>query len=393
MYKYLKHSILTCFIVPAAAMTVLLAPQWAFFVPIMITLINVLGDVLTPPDRTVPKYSQLWILDAYVYLYFPIILFYVFSVIWLAAPTDLLGFGAAVKQLLGIDLLTTKAQAGWAGVVASTFAVGYVLSSNHLYAHELVHRTTDKLAMLVGRWLLAMGGDAQFSISHVYAHHANVGTVLDAATARRGESVYRFFIRSTLGQYRESWAIEGQRVRSKGKPLVSLHNRVITGLLMSLVYGVLCYLAAGITGAVIYVVIAVTAKYLFETINYIEHYGVVRVPGTQVKPRHSWDCDTRLSSNALLNLARHADHHANAQKKYWELQSQDTSLQLHYGYIGTIVMAMIPPWWHRFAAAQLIEWDRRSASAEEQVLAERANRDSGHPLFLSMLSTGSSNAK
>ena len=149
----------------------------------------------------------------------------------------------------------------------------------------------------------------------MYAHHANVGTVLDAATARRGESVYRFFIRSTLGQYRESWAIEGQRLRSKGKPLVSLHNRVITGVLMSLVYGVLCYLAAGITGAVIYVVIAVTAKYLFETINYIEHYGVVRVPGTQVKPRHSWDCDTRLSSNALLNLARHADHHANAQKK------------------------------------------------------------------------------
>ncbi len=383
MYKYLKHSILTCIIVPCAILTVLLAPQWAFFVPVVITLVNMAGDNFTPPDRTNPDYSQLWILDSFVYLYVPIISFYLFSLLWLIAPNDFLGFSAAMSSLFPVDLLVIKKAAGLRGMVSGAFAVGYVLSSNHLYAHELVHRTTDKIAMLTGRYLLAMTGDAQFSISHVYCHHKNVGTHLDAATARRGESVYRFFIRSTLGQYQESWEVESQRLRNRELRIWSWHNRVLTGFAMTLAFYALWAYAAGWLGVAIYTVVIINAKFLFETINYIEHYGVVRVPGTQVLPRHSWDCDARISSNALLNLSRHADHHANAQKRYWELETYDTSLQLHYGYISTIVVAMIPFWWHRFAAPQLIEWDRYSATPAEKQLAQQANLASGLPLFLS----------
>lgn len=381
MFKYLKHSILTCFIVPGAAVTVLLAPQWSFLVPIVITLINMLGDNFTSPDRSVPQYSQLWILDGFVYLYVPIVSFYMFALMWLISPGDFLGFSALIQAQIGIDLFHIKTAAGLRGLLSGTFAVGYVLSSNHLYAHELVHRTTDKLAMLTGRWLLAMTGDAQFSISHVYAHHVNVGTSLDAATARRGESVYRFFVRSTIGQYKESWDIERQRLVNRGVAIWSLHNRVLTGLLMTLALYVVWYLAAAWVGVLIYTLVIFNAKFLFETINYIEHYGVVRVPGTKVLPYHSWDCDARISSNALLNLSRHADHHANAHKRYWELETFDTSLQLHYGYISTIVVALIPFWWHRFAAPQLHQWDLHSASPEEKKLAQQANQASGLSLF------------
>jgi hypothetical protein len=313
----------------------------------------------------------------------PLISFFMFGAMWIAAPGDFLGFSAAVAQWLPVDLLAIKQEAGLRGLLGTTIAVGYLMSSNHLYAHELVHRTTDRLAMLTGRWLLAMVGDAQFSISHVYAHHRNVGTPMDAATARRGESVYRFFVRSSCGQYAEAWEVEGQRLRNSGKGMFSVHNRVLSGLLMTALVYVLWFLAAGWTGVAVYSSIIVTAKFLFETINYIEHYGVVRVPGTRVEPRHSWDCDNRMSSNALLNLSRHADHHANAQKKYWELEAVDTSLQLHYGYISTIVVALVPALWHRFAAPQLREWDARSAAPEEKILAEMANRASAHPVFTS----------
>lgn len=381
MFKYLKHSILTCLIVPAAALTVLLAPQWSFLVPIVITLMNMLGDNFTSPDRSVPQYSQLWILDSFVYLYVPIVSFYMFSLMWLIAPHDFLGFSNLVYSYTGIDLYQIKTAAGLGGVLSGTFAVGYVLSSNHLYAHELVHRTTDKFAMLTGRWLLAMTGDAQFSISHVYAHHVNVGTALDAATARRGESVYHFFVRSTIGQYRESWEIESQRLTNRGQKIWSISNRLISGCLMTFAIYVVWYMAASWLGVLIYTLVIVNAKFLFETINYIEHYGVVRVPGTKVLPYHSWDCDARISSNALLNLSRHADHHANAHKRYWELETFDTSLQLHYGYISTIVVALIPYWWHRFAAPQLHQWDLHSASPEEKKLACQANQASGHSLF------------
>ncbi|MBM3117036.1 alkane 1-monooxygenase [Jeongeupia naejangsanensis] len=382
MYKYFKHSYLTCFIVPSAAMTVFLAPQWAFLVPVAIILINALVDILTPPDRSVPSYSQHWVLDSMVYLYVPIVSLYMFSLMWIVSPGDLLGLSAALSSLVPVNLLAIKQEAGLGGMIASTIAVGYVLSSNHLYAHELVHRTTDKVAMLIGRYLLAMTGDAQFSISHVYSHHRNVGTDLDSATARRGESVYAFFIRSSLGQYRESWEVESQRLANSGKPLLSLHNRVLTGLAMTAAIYVLWYLAAGLLGVAVYTFVIVLAKFLFETVNYIEHYGVVRVPGSKVEPRHSWDCDSRMSSNALLNLSRHADHHANAHKRYWELEAVDTSLQLKYGYIGTIVVAMIPFWWHRFAAPQLAQWDRNSASPEEKILAKQANQLSLNPILM-----------
>ncbi|WP_432719548.1 alkane 1-monooxygenase [Jeongeupia wiesaeckerbachi] len=382
MYKYFKHSYLTCFIVPSAVMTIFLAPQWAFLIPMVITSLNALVDNLTPPDRSVPEYSQHWILDAMVYLYVPIVSAYLFSLMWIVAPGDWLGLSATVSALVPVDLLAIKQEAGLRGLLASTFAVGYVLSSNHLYAHELVHRTTDRIAMLIGRWLLAMTGDAQFSISHVYSHHRNVGTSEDSATARRGESVYAFFIRSTLGQYRESWEVESQRLANSGKPLLSLHNRVLSGLAMTGFIYLLWYWAAGLIGIAVYTFVIVLAKFLFETVNYIEHYGVVRVPGTRVEPRHSWDCDSRMSSNALLNLSRHADHHANAHKRYWELETVDTSLQLSYGYIGTIVVAMVPFWWHRFAAPQLESWDRNSASPEEKILARQANQLSLNPVFM-----------
>ena len=95
MYKYFKHSYLTCWIVPAAALTVFLAPQWAFFIPVVITLLNAVGDIMTPPDRSVPEYSQHWILDAMVYLYVPFVSLYMFSVMWIAAPGDLLSLGRA----------------------------------------------------------------------------------------------------------------------------------------------------------------------------------------------------------------------------------------------------------------------------------------------------------
>lgn len=381
MFHYLKHSVLTCGIVPGATATVLLAPAQAWLVPPAITLLNALVDTLTPPDRSVPRYAHRWVLEAWIYLYVPLIGLLFFSLMWLAAPGDLLGFSSAVARRLPPDLAAIKREAGWQGLAAATFAVGYVLSSNHLYAHELVHCPSNRFGMAVGRWLLAMGGDAQFSISHVHAHHLHVGTPHDAATARRGESVYRFALRSSIGQYRESWQIESRRLGASMARWLPWRNRVLSGLLMSMAISLAWYAAAGLPGLAIHAVVMVTAKFLFECVNYIEHYGVVRAPGSRVQPRHSWDCDARMSSNALLNLSRHADHHAHAHKRYWELRSHDTGLQLRHGYIGTIVLALAPWLWHRFAAPQLRHWDEHLADADERRLAAEANRASRHPLF------------
>jgi hypothetical protein len=61
-------------------------------------------------------------------------------------------------------------------------------------AHESIHRTSDKVSVLIGRWLLAFSFDSNFSIEHVYGHHRCLATKDDPATAPRGRNVYQHFL-------------------------------------------------------------------------------------------------------------------------------------------------------------------------------------------------------
>ena len=47
------------------------------------------------------------------------------------------------------------------------------------------------------------------------------------------------------------------------------------------------------------------------------------------------------------------------------------------GYLTTIVVAMIPPLWHKLMTPKVLAWDRDYATEEERVLAARANARSG----------------
>ena len=94
-------------------------------------------------------------------------------------------------------------------------ALGVVLSVGLLIggvgtsaAHECMHRPRGHRLRIVGDWLMALSMNGVFPIEHNHGHHKNVGTVQDAATARHGESVYRFIGRSTWGEYCNAWRVE-----------------------------------------------------------------------------------------------------------------------------------------------------------------------------------------
>ena len=55
------------------------------------------------------------------------------------------------------------------------------------------------------------------------------------------------------------------------------------------------------------------------------------------------------------------------------------------GYLTTIIVAMIPPLWHRLMTPKVLEWDRKYASDEERLLAAEANRNSGIPALKAAL--------
>jgi len=130
--------------------------------------------------------------------------------------------------------------------------------------------------------------------------------------------------------------------------------------------------AAGIKGGVVFLGLAAVGMLYLQCVNYIEHYGLVRVPGARIAERHSWDSNRMISSAALYNLTHHSEHHLNASKRYWELGTNRLAPHLPFGYMTMICIAFVPFMWRRRVHPLLADWDAHMASdAERAIIAER----------------------
>jgi alkane 1-monooxygenase len=91
---------------------------------------------------------------------------------------------------------------------------------------------------------------------------------------------------------------------------------------------------------------------LLETVNYIEHYGLLRAKVSEFRyenaqPIHSWNSNHPLGRFMLFELTRHSDHHANPYKPYPVLDHFDEAPQMPAGYPAMMVLAAVPPIWFR----------------------------------------------
>ena len=360
------------FSAPLTFLGIVLGGYWVWSGPIVIVAVLLLGDALWRNDLSVPESPRTWPFDLFLYGQVPLSCVALFLLAWCAAPGDLGGLGAFLQRLTDWPLLQRHHELSTLNKLGAAWSTGFLLSTNTVVAHEFVHRPRSPLSMIAGRWLLAMVGDAQFSISHVQVHHRWVGTPRDSATARRGENLYSFVVRSLLGQLRSSCEIERNRLAPSGRTFWSADNRFLTGLAMTVAVVVAFFLAAGWTGVGLFLVCAAYSKFLFEAVNYIQHYGLVRSEGAPIESRHSWDCLNLFSSRFLFNLPRHAHHHLRAGDPYWELKPHPGALALESGYMAAILLAMVPPLWTRMMARALSDWDERLATREERALVRAA---------------------
>jgi alkane 1-monooxygenase len=343
--------------------------------PLSIVGGHLLFDNFTP--RVHRSFSKLKWGDLLPYAHIPCSIVTLALLLWQAQPSaDVAGLGAWLSTLLGDWVLESHRRYDIWQQAGCAYVAGLMLSTNHIVGHELVHRRSETVAMAMGRWLLALNGDAQFSISHVYGHHMNVATPADPATARRGENAYRFAVRSAFGQYLEAIDIEGARLRRNAQAFWSIHNRLLRGVAMTGAIAVVAWWASGLPGLVLLLGSMLVSKFLFELVNYIQHYGLVRVPGKRVEPRHSWDCDHRWATLTFYNLARHSHHHTKPVLPYWQLDSTDgpqEGVGMRYGYIAAMILAAIPPLWYRHTAPLLAKWDA-SFATDEELLILRASQ-------------------
>jgi len=223
--------------------------------------------------------------------------------------------------------------------------------------HELGHRA-NRLEQLIGELLLLTSLNTHFLPYHNEGHHRNVATPKDSATARKNEWVFSFWLRSHFGSYKEAWQIENKRMIKKGFSKISFHNKMAVYSLTNILFLTGIYFYFGWFVFVSFVFAAIIGILLLETVNYIEHYGLLRKQKEngnyeRVKHIHSWNSDHILGRLLLFNLSRHSDHHYKGSKKYQILESVPQSPQMPTGYPGMMLLSLIPPLWIWYMNKQL----------------------------------------
>ncbi len=235
----------------------------------------------------------------------------------------------------------------WIGM---TLAMGFscgVLGIN--VAHELGHRS-KKSEQWMAQALLLTSLYQHFFVEHNRGHHKHVATPLDPATSRKGEWIYSFWLRSIRDSFVSAWKLEKDRLQKAGKTVWSVDNQMIRFLATELVF---CLLILGIfswKGLLGFLAVALIGILLLETVNYLEHYGLMRKelrPGVyeRVLPEHSWNSDHPIGRIVLYELTRHSDHHFLASRKYQILRHHEESPQLPTGYPGMMLLSLVPPLW------------------------------------------------
>lgn len=259
----------------------------------------------------------------------------------------------AALLALGLWVTTQAGQPIWAVVLLGLGIGGVAGGQGITFAHELGH--SRRRADRVLGWLL-MGSVcyAHFMVEHYRGHHVRAATFDDPASARRGESLWRFLPRTLLGSLRSAWRLEAARLQQQKLSWGS--SALLWASASQVLWLVLLWALLGPLAVLFWLVQSAQAIFLLETINYVEHYGLQRREQNGKREafglRHAWNADHLLTNCMLINLQRHSDHHMHAWKPYAELQPL-AGPQLPTGYAGCLFLALVPALWFRLMEPRL----------------------------------------
>ena len=267
--------------------------------------------------------------DFLLYLNIPI----VFGIFFVSLNTLL--YTDSVSEIIGIILSTSIVMA------TNGINVGHELG----HRKSLFSRTCSKLLYLPCQYM-------HFFIEHNYGHHINVATPDDPATAKYKQNLYSFWISSVTKTYLSAWRIQLKLLKVSKLSFFSLRNDMIFYTLFQIAFLIFIYLNYGLIVTLYSLLMSIGSFLFLETINYVEHYGLLRKIKSngkyeRVKPHHSWNSNHTIGRITLYELTRHSDHHFISSKKYQVLESIEDSPQLPYGYPTSILISFLPPLWFR----------------------------------------------
>jgi alkane 1-monooxygenase len=327
-----KLKYLTIFLLPITVSVAFLFHGMLTFLPLLVffVVVPILEHVLPPAVENIAESDRLAaqndpFYDVLIYAMVPLQLGFIFWYLVMFNEMD-----------TTIDL------------IGRTIALGImcgVIGIN--VGHELGHRL-NRGEQFLGEILLLTSLENHFLPYHNRGHHTNVATPSDPATARKNEPVYVFWFRSHFGSYAQAWQIECQRMSIMGKWKFSLFNRMVNYTIAQIAVLLGIFFFLGFFAMLGFFAAAVFGILLLETVNYIEHYGLLRKQrenGTyeSVKRIHSWNSNHVIGRVVLFELSRHSDHHFKADRPYQLLENHDESPVMPTGYPGMMLLSLVPP--------------------------------------------------
>ena len=281
------------FLLPHAVVAVTIAAyaldrQWAFGLPTWTFLAGIVVDQLFNTDGRAALVAHAsrfrWRLILYLW-----------------AP---LHVAAVVCGLHAVANLPLDSPTFWSRLLAISISIAMVGGTlGGAIAHEFMH-APYAIERIVGAGLMSLMTYGHFTIGHVAGHHRWVGTSEDPATAKRGESLYAFLVRSFAGGVTMAWRAEHVRLRRRRRGVWSLENRLLQICVWQAVLYLAVYVITDWAGVLFFALQGLIGASLLEVMNYIMHYGLRRnrLPSGRleaVRPHCSWNT-SRLATTYLM---------------------------------------------------------------------------------------------
>ena len=295
------------------------------FIPVLEIIVRKSNEKYTDEEKKNRNLDPFF--DLLLYLNIPI----VFGIFFFSL--EKLALASSVYDIIGIILS--------ASIVMATNGINVGHELGH--RKSLIAKTCSKLLYLPCQYM-------HFYIEHNFGHHINVATPEDPATAKYKQTVYNFWLTSVVRTYVSAWKIQFKLLKVSKRSFFSIKNDMLFYSLFQLTFLVFIYYNFGLYLTLLSIVMSVVSFLFLETINYVEHYGLLRKKEPsgryeRVKPHHSWNSNHTIGRIVLYELTRHSDHHFKSSKKYQVLESLDECPHLPHGYPTSILLSLIPPLW------------------------------------------------
>ncbi len=232
------------------------------------------------------------------------------------------------------------------GLVIFAYSV-VIINSNFAIslAHDLMH-SSRKLDRVVSTVLLLQNGFFYLEADHLYIHHRHVGTPADPATARVGEGLYAYLRRSIGARFRMIF------FRGTTFPRQREHS-IIRGNVARLLVCIAYLTGTFFMGWPVFVCVLaqfVLVTLIYESVTYIQHYGLQRELNPAGKPEpvqlhHAWNCYYRTSAWMHYMMPIHSIHHLR-EARLGDIRDF-AGLSMPLPFATMLVRALVPSRWFR----------------------------------------------